>query len=88
MDLETNTGPHERIGEYGSPTALPNVRHAPAGSHPVPPWHREVCPISPTVVGLLAAGAAIMAAGRNSARFVATRSVTIQALLLRPLVSS
>jgi hypothetical protein len=47
-----------------------------------------VCPISPTVVGLLAAGAAIMAAGRNSTRFVATRSVTIQALLLRSLVSS
>jgi len=72
MDLKTNTGPNERIGEYGNLTALPNVRHAPAGSHPVPPWHRAVCPISPTVVGLLATGAAIMVAGRNFARPVAT----------------
>jgi predicted MFS family arabinose efflux permease len=72
MDLKTNTGPNERIGEYGNPTALPNVRHAPAGSHPVPPWHRVLCPVSPTVVGLLAAGAAIMAAGSNFAGPVAT----------------
>jgi hypothetical protein len=44
--------------------------------------------MSPTVVGLLAAGAAITAAGRNFARPVATMVATIQALLLRSPVSS
>jgi hypothetical protein len=77
MDLKTNTGPNGRIGKYGNPTARPNVRHALADSHPVPSWHRVVYSVSSTVVGLLAAFAAIKAVGGNYFGPVATTPIRI-----------